>query len=42
MRELIFFVIENGEGEIVFKANFYFPAYFFFKTYLECYGFKIE
>lgn len=41
MRELIFFVIENGEDEIVFKANFYFPAYFFL-TYLEYYGFKIE
>lgn len=33
MRELIFFVIENGEGEIVFKANFYFPAYFFLNIF---------
>ena len=29
MRELIFYVSENVENEIVFKANFYFPAYFF-------------
>lgn len=29
MKELVFYVIENGEDEIVFKADFYFPAYFF-------------
>ena len=29
MRELIIYVSENGENEIVFKVNFYVPAYFF-------------